>query len=63
MLVIRAEIHKIGVRIAIREDTDQTASKAVWLSTRNHYSYKKNIKVISKYEEKFYKLHAVEGQQ
>ena len=39
MLVIRAEIHKIWVRIAIREDTDQTASKAVWLSTWNHYSW------------------------
>ena len=31
MLVITAEIYKMGVRIANREDPDQTASKeAVW---------------------------------
>ena len=30
MLVIRAGIHKMVVRIVNREDLDQTASEAVW---------------------------------
>ena len=30
MLVIRAGIHKMLVRVANREDTDQTTKEAVW---------------------------------
>ena len=35
MLVIRADNHKILVKIANREDTDQTASSARFISFKN----------------------------
>ena len=37
-MVFRAEIHKMDDRIAYREDSDQTASKLIWVKKQSDLS-------------------------